>query len=201
MKKSSVYRLMLYNTLHFVAVICAVSCINKENEFNNFIFETGYAKSDTIDFNLVDHLNASNKKIIQLSSIASNQTKDAKMLGLLLKIKRDYQKMDFEFKKLAEKNLIVLPKLAFDFNLIPDSLKGKNSCDHLSKALENEIENQVPLWDKMQNKDQNIDFRTFATKSKKTVLANWEMLKKTLNTPQKKQFNLTEEKTIKNKEV
>ena len=109
--------------------------------------------------------------------------------------------MDFEFKKLTEKNLIVLPKLAFGFNLIPDSLKEKNSYDHLSKALENEIENQVPLWDKMQNKDQNIDFRTFATKSKKTVLANWEMLKKTLNTPQKKQFNLTEEKTIKNKEV
>ena len=85
--------------------------------------------------------------------------------------------------------------------MITDTKKEKNSYDHITKAKENEIENQVTLWDKMQNKDQNIDFRTFATKSKKTVLANWEMLKKTLNTPQKKQYNLTEEKTIKNKEV
>lgn len=201
MKKSSVYRLMLHNALLFVAVICVVSCINKEYEFNDFILETGYAKSETIDFNLVNHLNASNKKIIQLSSIAYNQTKDAKMLGLLLKIKNDYRKIDFEFKKLAEKNLIILPKLAFGFNLIPDSLQEKNSCDHLSKALEKEIKNQVPLWDKMEKRVQNIDFRTFATKSKKTVLDNWEMLKKTLNTPPKKQFNLAEKKTRKNKEV
>ena len=90
MKKSSVYRLMLYNTLHFVAVICAVSCVNKENEFNNFIFETGYAKSDTIDFNLVDHKKKKNKKMIQLSFITTHQPKSATLFSLKKKKKRIY---------------------------------------------------------------------------------------------------------------
>ena len=126
----------------------------------------------------MDKLNASNQKIIQISSLAFNQTKDVKTLQLLLKIKRDHQKMDSELKKLVEKNLIILPKLTYDFNLNPDSLKGKNSRAYLSKLLTNEIQNQVQLWNSMEDKTQNIDFRILAIKSKKTVLANNESLKR-----------------------
>lgn len=126
----------------------------------------------------MDKLNASNQKIIQISSLAFNQTKDVKTLQLLLKIKRDHQKMNSELKKLVEKNLIILPKLTYDFNLNPDSLKGKNSRAYLSKLLTNEIQNQVQLWNSMEDKTQNIDFRILAIKSKKTVLTNNESLKR-----------------------
>lgn len=164
-----------------MAYCSAISCINKENKLDDFIFKTGYAKTGfTIDFNLVDYLNESNKKVIQLSSMAFNQTKDVKTLQLLLKIKRDHQKMDAELKKMTEKNLIILPKLSYAFNLNPDSLKGKNANSYLSKELEKEIKNQVMVLDRIEKTVENIDFKTLAVKSKKTVQANYEILK-TLN--------------------
>lgn len=160
-----------------MVIICAILCVDKENELDDFIFKTAYAKSDTIDFNLVDCLNESNKNIIQLSSIAFNQTRDARTLRLFLKIKKDHQKMDAELKKLTEKNLIILSKLAYDLNLNPDSLKGKNANCYLSNLLANEIENQARLLDRIGKTTQNIDFRLFAVKSKKTVQNNNEVLK------------------------
>ncbi|SHG37137.1 hypothetical protein SAMN05443549_103422 [Flavobacterium fluvii] len=198
MKKRCIHRLILYNLLLFIAIIFAISCANKENEFDNFIFKTEYSKSDAIDFNLVDCLYESNIKIIKLSSIAFNQTKDVKRLELLLKIKRDHQKIDSELKKLTENNLIILSKLAYNFNLNTDSLKGKNANFYLSNVLVNEIENQVVLFDRIGNTTQNIDFRLFAIKSKKIVQTNNEVLKKTLDLKQVKHYIIALARTIKN---
>lgn len=197
MKKRYLYRFILYNLVVFVANFCAVSCIDKENEFDDFNFKTEYTESDSIDFNLVDSLNESNKKIIQLSSIAFDQNKDVKTLQLFLKIKRDHQKIDAELKKLTEKNLIILPKLAYTFNLNPDSLKGKNANSYLSKVLEKEIKNQVILFDRIKKTAQNIDFKIFAIKSKKTAQANYEMLK-TLNMKYVKQYSIALARAVKN---
>lgn len=198
MKKRHIHRLILYKLALFIAIICAISCVNKENELDDFIFKTEYAKSDTIDFNLVDCLNESNKKIIQLSSIAFNQTSDARTLRLFLKIKRDHQKMDAELKKLTEKNLIILSKLAYDFNLNPDSLKEKNANLYLSNVLVNEIENQVRLLNQIEKTTQNIDFRLFAIKSKKIVQDNNEVLSKTLNIKPVNHYIIALARTIKN---
>ena len=188
MKKRCIHRLILYNLLLFIPIICAISCVNKENELDNFIFKTEYTKSDSIDFNLVDCLYESNIKIIKLSSIASNKTKDEETLQVLLKIKKDHQKIDSELKKLTENNLIILSKLAYNFNLNPDSLKGKKANYYLSNVLVNEIENQVLLFDSIGKTAQNIDFRIFAVKSKKIVQTNNEVLKKTLDSKQIKQY-------------
>jgi hypothetical protein len=137
---------------------------------------------------LVDCLYESNIKIIKLSSIASNRTKDEKTLQVLLKIKKDHQKIDSELKKLTENNLIILSKLAYNFNLNADSLKGKKANCYLSTVLVNEIENQVLLFDSIGKTAQNIDFRTFAIKSKKIVQTNNEVLKKTLDSKQVKKY-------------
>lgn len=176
MKKKEIHRLFFYNLALFIAIICAISCVDKENELDDFIFETANTKSETIDYDLVDCLNKSNKKIINLSRIASNQTRDARTLKLFLKIKRDHQKMDAELKKLTEKNLIILPKLMQGLNLNPDSLKIKKANCYLSNVLENEIQNQVRLLDQIQKTTQNIDFRLFVIESKKKVHDNNEML-------------------------
>lgn len=176
MKKKEIHRLFFYNLALFITIICAISCVDKENELDDFIFETANTKSETIEYDLVDCLNKSNKKIINLSRIASNQTRDARTLKLFLKIKRDHQKMDAELKKLTEKNLIILPKLMQGLNLNSDSLKIKKADCYLSNILENEIQNQVRLLDQIQKTTQNIDFKLFVIESKKKVYDNNEML-------------------------
>ena len=91
---------------------------------------------------------------------------------MLLKIKKDHQKIDSELQKLTENNLIIVPKLAYHLDINTDSLKGKNPNLYLLKILESEIKNQTILFDKIENTSQNIDFKIFAKKSKKTLLSN-----------------------------
>jgi hypothetical protein len=173
MKKLFIYRFILYNLYLFIVTIFTVSCINQEKENNDPIFKT----ESTIDFNLIDCLNESNKKTIELSSITFSQTKDVKTLQLLLKIKKDHQKIDSELKKLTEKNWIILPKLIYNLNLNADSLKDKNSNLYLLKALETEIKNQIELLNQIEKTSQNTDVKTFATQSKKMVQINNDSLK------------------------
>lgn len=181
MKKLYIPRFIIYNLLLFIANISAISCTNKEN--SDALFKVDSTKSEsTIDFNLIDCLNESNKKTISLASLTFIQTKDVKTLELLLKIKKDQQKIDSELKRLTENNLIILPKLIYHLNINSDSLKGKNSNLYLLKVLETEIKNQATLFDKIETTSQNIDFKLFAIKSKKTLKSNNTALKNTLKT-------------------
>jgi len=169
--------------LLFIVNIGAISCINKGKENNDTIFKIEPTTADaTIDFNLIDCLNESNKKAISLATITFSQTKDVKTLELLLKIKKDHQKIDSELQKLTESNLIIVPKLVYDLNINTDSLKGKTPNLYLLKILESEIKNQTILFDKIENTSQNIDFKIFAKKSKKTLQSNKIALENTLST-------------------
>lgn len=182
MKKLLIPRFILYSTALLMAIIVVFSCINEENENNDSIFETKTTKSEsTIDFSLIDCLNESNKKAIELSSISFNQAKDLKTLQLLLKIKKDHQNIDSKLKKLTEKNLIIIPKLVYNLNLNTDSLKNKNANSYLSNLLETEIENQIMILDQIENTTQNPEFKTFATQSKRIIESNTNSLKTLLS--------------------
>lgn len=173
MKKIFIYRFILYNFYLFIVTIFTVSCINQEKENNDSIYKTESA----IDFNLINSLDESNRKTIEISSITFSQTKDVKTLLLLLKIKKDHQKIDSELKKLTEKNWVILPKLINNLNLNADSLKDKNSNLYLLKALETEIKNQITLLNQIEKTSQNADFKMLATQYKTIVQINNDSLK------------------------
>jgi hypothetical protein len=180
MKKLCIPRFIIYNLLLFIVNISAISCTDKEKENNDAVFKIDPNKSESaIDFNLIDCLNESNKKTISLASLTFNQTKDVKTLELLLKIKKDQQKIDSELKRLTENNLIIVPKLVYHLNTNSDSLKGKNSNLYLLKILETEIQIQITIFGNIENTFQNIDFKIFAKKSKKTLQSNSTALKNT----------------------
>ncbi|MDR6843726.1 hypothetical protein [Flavobacterium granuli] len=180
MKKLFFPRYIIYNLLLFIVNISVISCTDKEN--NDTIFKVEPTKAEsTIDFNLIDCLNESNKKTISLATITFYQTKDVKTLQLLLKIKKDHQKIDSELKRLTENNLIIVPKLSYHFNINSDSLKGKNPNLYLLKALRTEIKNQTAIFKNIENTSQNIDFKIFAKNSKKTIQSNNAALENTLS--------------------
>lgn len=183
MKKLFIPRYIIYNLLPFIVSIGMFSCTDKEKENNDpyFIIEPTSAEP-IIDFKLIDCLNESNQKTISLALLTSNRTKDKKTLQLLLKIAEDQQKIDSELKKLTENNLIIVPKLAYRLHLNPDSLKGKKSVLYLLKTLETEIKNQTILFENIESSSKNIDFKTFAKKSKKTLQINNAALESTLRT-------------------
>lgn len=181
MKKLCIPRFIIYNLLLFIVNISVISCINNEKENNDTIFKIEPTTAEsTIDFNLIDCLNESNKKTISLVNITFSQTTDVKTLQLLLKIKKDHQKIDSELQKLTENNLIIVPKLVYHLDINSDSLKGKNPNSYLLKILGSEIKNQTILFDKIENTSQNIDFKIFAKKSKKTLQINNTALENTL---------------------
>jgi hypothetical protein len=178
MKKQFITPFIPCKLVLFFVIIFMSSCVNQETKYCDSIFkEEENNIESTIDFNLIDCLNGSNKKTIHLATITFNQIKNLETLQFILKIKKDHQKIDAELQKLTEKNLIIIPKLVYDLNINPDSLKAKNPHFYLLKALETEIKNQIRVFDKIEKTSQNIDFKLFAIKSKKLVLANLDALK------------------------
>jgi hypothetical protein len=178
MNKLHLPRSILY--LFLISSI-GIGCVNNDKEFNDNIFKIEPVKSEpSYVFNLIDCLNESNKKARYLAGITFIHNKDAKTQRLLLKIKNDHRKIDFELKNLAEKNLIIIPKLINQSNINPDSLKGKNSDLHLLKTLDSEIENQIIIFDQIEKASKNSDFKTFSKKSKLRLQTNKTELEKTI---------------------
>jgi phenylalanine-4-hydroxylase len=166
----------------FFVIIFMSSCVNQETKYCDSIFkEEENNIESTIDFNLIDCLNESNKKTIHLATITFNQIKNLETLQLIFKIKNDHQKIDSELQKLTEKNLIIIPKLVYDFSVNPDSLKTKKSDFYLLNLLKTEIKNQILVFDKIEKKSQNTDFKIFAIKSKIIAQDNYDALQTILN--------------------
>lgn len=176
MKRLTITRFILYSIVFITVNVFIFSCINQEKE-NNDSLKTEYTTAESpIDFNLIDCLNESNKKNIDISSIAFHQTKNVRTLQLLLKIKRDHQKIDRRLKKLTEKNLIIIPKLAYNLNIDSGPLKGEDTNYQLLSLLETEIKNQLKIFNEIEKTTQNTDFKIFAVQSQKTLRANIDLL-------------------------
>jgi hypothetical protein len=171
-----------YKLFLFFVIIPISSCINQEEKRNDSLLgEAENSAKSAIDFNLVDCLNESNQKTIELATITFYQVKDRETLELVLKIKKDHQKIDFELKKITEKNLIIIPKIVYTLNIKPDSLKGKNIDFYFLNLLENQIKKEITIFDKIEKISQNTDFKIFAMESKKIISGNYDALQTSLS--------------------
>lgn len=173
MKKLSKPRYILCSFILIFAILLVISCNNRDKQIYTPFFEDKSLQTEsTIDFNLIDNLNESNKKTIDLATILFNRTKDLKSLQLLLKIKKDHYKIDSELRKLTAKNLIIIPRAVYDLNIKSDSLKNKKANLYLFALLDKEIKNMATILDQIKKTAQNDDFIQFAAHSKKRIESN-----------------------------
>ena len=177
MKKLFAAQLVPSKLFLLFAISFIFSCVNQEEKSRDFLFnEDENNVETTIDFNLVEALNKSNQKTMKLATITFYQIRDRETLQLVLKIKKDHQKMDSELKKLAEKNLIIIPQIVHNGDINPDSIKKTNIDFYLLNLLGNQMKNQIALLDKIEKTSQNTDFKILAIKSKKIAQSNNEVL-------------------------
>lgn len=161
----------------FFVIITLLSCINQEKKQNDSSPKKEENNAEyTIDFNLINYLNQGNKKTIELATISFSQIKDQKILQLVSKIKEDHQNIDLELKKLTEKNLIIIPQIVYHLDISPDSIRENNPNFYLLSLLKDQIKNQITVFDSIEKTTQNIDFKTFAVKSKKKLQSNNDAL-------------------------
>lgn len=182
MKKSLLFRIASYAlcVLFIISVVC--SCNKKGESFTDSIFGTTTENIEsTIDFNLVDRINESNKKVIDITTIVAEHINDNTKRQLVLKIKNDHQIIDLELKQFAKNNLILIPKPIYILNNNPDSFKGPNVDVYLLHWLKKEINNQITQFDSIETTTKNSDFKTFATKSKEILEQNNDALQSSLS--------------------
>lgn len=169
-----------YLLFFFVFINGFFSCVDKNEEYGSTTFDRKQrAAASTLDYNLINQLYESNQRIIEITSYLFNQTQEIKTLQLILKIKNDHLKLDFEIKKLTEKNLILIPKLDFYLNNKTNFLKLKKSNSNLLTVVETELSNQITLLNQIQKSTQNSDFKIFAEQSIQSITTNKEELNKT----------------------
>ena len=178
MKKPPFTLLNTFKLFLFITTIFIISCVNQEEKENDTYVEASKSNIETvaIDFNLIDSLNQSNQKVIDLTTLAFNQNHSSKKLLLLLKIKRDHQKINSELKSLTEKNLIIIPKPIYDLHIDCNELDPKNPNVFLLKALENQIKNEISVLNKIEKNAKNLDYKIFIIKSKKIAQRNYDVL-------------------------
>jgi hypothetical protein len=133
-----------------------------------------------INFRTVAVLNETNKKIIDIASIAFDNSKELKESKIILKIKKDHQKIESELKRITDENLIIIPEPIFDLKLNQSFLKGINSSYYLISLLEKEINNQIKILDSIERGSRDEEFKAFADKSKEVLLSNNDLLEEFL---------------------
>ena len=163
---------IIYAFLLCLLCLTIFSCIQKGNFSKVTIIDLEPVEKDSLDLNIIDCLDESNQKAIQVSNHTFDHIKDVETLQLLVKIRKNHQKIGFDFNNLTTKNLIIVPHLSNHFYLNPDSVKTKEDELNLLKTLARELDNQIVLLDHIYQKSNNIDFKTFAVRSKKTVQDN-----------------------------
>jgi len=178
MKEQLILQYIRNNSFSIIVIICLSSCTNQEKEYSNSFYkmETTTKEDPIIDFSIIDCLNESNQKVIELSSTSLRLTKDLKTLQLLLKIKRDHKKINSDFNRLTKDNLIIIPKL-----ICPTDISNGKSEFYILKKLQTEIKKQIISLDSIEKKTKNIDFKLFAIQSKRILKHNNEALKTLLS--------------------
>ncbi|WP_339837153.1 hypothetical protein [uncultured Flavobacterium sp.] len=163
-------------------LILFLSCKDKKEEtYSDGVFnKENVAVESEINFSSVAVLNENNKKIIDIASIAFNNSRELKESLVILKIKKDHQKIESELKKITNENLIIIPEPIFDLNLNENFLKGINSSYYIISLLEKEINNQIKLLDSIEKISQDVQFKSFAYKSKEVLIDNNDSLEQLL---------------------
>ena len=171
MSKLPSLKLITYMSVLVIFVLS--SCFKKDkssgNEGHLTAQKTSHIESE-ISFNSVAFLNEVNKKVIDIASIAFNNSKKLNESQVILKIKKDHQKIQNDLKK------INIPEPIYDLNLNQKFLKGINSSYYLISMLEKEIKNQILLFDSIEKTSKDKEFKDFADKSKDILISNNELL-------------------------
>lgn len=172
--------LKLLSYMCVLVIILFASCFKKDKSLSNINVHPLNQKSinieSKINFNSVAFLNETNKKIIDIASIAFNNSKKLNESQIILKIKKDHQKIQNDLKKITDENLIIIPEPIYDLNLNQNFLQGINSSYYLISLLEKEIKNQIQLFDTIEKTSKDIEFKNFADKSKDILISNNELL-------------------------
>ena len=164
-----------------IVLILFLSCNDERRNFSSSLYnERNEEIEPSINFKSVALLNETNKKIIDIASIAFENSNELKESKIILKIKKDHEKIESELKKITEENLIIIPEPIFDLNLNQKFLKGINSSYYLISVLEKEINNQIKLLDSIEKISNDQEFRAFADKSKEVLLSNNDLLEEFL---------------------
>ena len=166
-----------------LVLIATISCdYKKPKSYSNSIFkENKEIEIDSkINFRNVAKLNEANQKVIDIATIAFNKSEELNKSRVILKIKKDHQKIESELKKITSENLIIIPEPIFDLKLNQNFLNGLNSNYYLISLLEKEINNQIILLDSMKGTSRDEEFKKFADKSKDILVNNNELLEKIL---------------------
>lgn len=172
MKNISFHRYILISLLLCLTSLYLYLSIDKGNDSNTILKFESTKSHFAIDYKLLDSIDKSNQKTIELSSIMFDVMKDVKTLQLLVKIRKNHEKIKTNVNTLAKNNLIIIPQFSYHANLCTDSIKGKKGDLYLLKTLQKELDNQIRLFTKIENTTSNIDFKIVSTQANKSIQLN-----------------------------
>jgi hypothetical protein len=162
--------------LVLIAFLFAISC-NNEKEEKNIISNQEKNKIEiNIDFKLIAYLNDSNSKVIEIATKSFLLTDNFDQLRIINNVKNSHIKIQKDLIKIAEKNLVIIPKPIYNIKLNNTFLNNQNKNYYLLNVLEKSIQEEINILENIEKSTQNISFKVFATKSKEILITNKKLL-------------------------
>jgi hypothetical protein len=141
-----------------ICIVSIIACVNKEKEYTNSIIKKESLNLKTsIDFKEIISLYDSNQKVIDASSIAFQKIKELDTLKLILKIKKDHAKIGEDLKKIAAKNLIIIPKSIINLDVI--YLKNEKSNYYILSFLKKAIDDEIKYMELIKESNTDIELK------------------------------------------
>lgn len=169
------FKKMPFKKIIYAVLLCIIvtSCNNNKTVYSTLNKTNNVTKVQSkINFKSVTALNETNKKVIEIATIAFNKSNELEKSQLILKIKRDHLRIESELKRISVNNYIIIPEPIFDLKTSETFLKEINYNEYLISLLDKEIKNQIILLDGIENKTTDIEFKTFVYKYKDTLISN-----------------------------
>lgn len=161
-----------------IALLFAISCNNKKEEKNIISNQEKNKNEINIDFKLIAYLNDSNAKVIEIANKSFLQTDNFDQLRVINKIKKNHKKIQKDLIKIAEKNLIIIPKPIYNLKLNNIFSNNQSKNYYLLNILEKSIQEEINILESIEKSTQNISFKVFAIKSKEILITNKKLLNK-----------------------
>ena len=150
-------------TFIIVTFVFSLFSCKKEDKTDNAVLELiNEDIHNKVNTQFLTDITSLNLKIVGITELTNDSLLDSKTKFLIQNIKANHINMNKKIKKIAKKNLIIIPDTIYEETIISDTLNKNRNYVYL-EALEKLMKEEVEEYELIKENTNNIEIENLAT--------------------------------------
>lgn len=160
-------KLLMKNSIQKIALLSLLTLLlfscKKEDKTDNAVLELiNEDIHNKVNTQFLTDITSLNLKIVGITELTNDSLLDSKTKFLIQNIKANHINMNKKIKKIAKKNLIIIPDTIYEETIISDTLNKNRNYVYL-EALEKLMKEEVEEYELIKENTNNIEIENLAT--------------------------------------